>query len=75
MSDDTNSCPSLGACPFFNDKLEAMPSVADMLKEKYCRGTYETCARYMVSQAQGKERVPADLFPNQRAKATTLLGK
>ncbi len=66
-------CEKLSACPFFNDRLSRMPSVASLLKESYCLGEKENCARYRVSNA-GLE-VPVDLFPNDVHRADQLLSE
>ena len=68
-------CPSLAGCPFFNDQMKDAPQMADVYKEKYCRKDNRTCARFMVSQALGKERVPADLFPHQITRAEELISR
>ena len=67
------SCPSLEKCPFFNDKLAQMPSLAELYKQQYCRGNYVTCARYQVSKAIGSERVPESLYPPQVHRVEALL--
>ena len=66
-------CPKLGVCPFFNDQLANMPAVAESLKERFCRGDFESCARYRVSSVLGKERVPGNLFPQEADTADRLL--
>ena len=66
-------CEKLNECPFFNDKLANMPTIADMMKEKYCHDEKEECARYMVAIKLGKEKVPADLFPNMKERALSLI--
>ena len=65
------SCEKLKACLFFNDKLSNMPSVSGLLKETYCLGDKEECARYRVSSA-GKA-VPEDLFPNDTTRARKII--
>jgi hypothetical protein len=66
-------CECLSKCPFFNDKMANMPSMAKIMKNRYCKGDYGTCARYQVFKALGREAVPADLFPNQPDKVEQLL--
>ncbi len=68
-----NDCPSIQACPFFNDKMKGMPSTAEMYKKKYCHTDYVNCARFMVSKAIGKENVPIDLFPNQTDRVKQII--
>ena len=58
-------CECLDTCPFFNDNMAAMPTMADIVKSRYCHDEHAACARYRVFKAIGREYVPADLFPNQ----------
>jgi len=41
-------CLLLDACPFFNDSLYEM---AEGYKEKYCKGDFAWCGRYMIFKA------------------------
>lgn len=66
-----SKCEKLDKCPFFNDKMANMPSIAASLKQKFCMENKETCARYMVSSS-GLE-VPSILFPQDADKAKVLL--
>ena len=67
-------CECMPACLFFNDKMANTPATADMLKKRFCMGDKNECARYMVRSALGKEKVPVDLYPNQKEKALHLIG-
>jgi hypothetical protein len=53
-------CDRLATCAFFN--ALSLPSVADTLKNLYCRDNYSACARYQV--AQTGQAVPLELWPN-----------
>ena len=66
-------CECLEICPFFNDKMANMPSMADMLKSRYCKGDWADCARHRVFVALGIEGVPIDLYPNQEDEADKLI--
>ena len=68
-------CENLNKCPFFNDRLDNMPSIANMLKKNYCHGNKEECARYMVSTKLGKEKVTTNLFPNMRDEALSIIAQ
>ncbi len=68
-------CDLLKTCPFFNDKMANMPSTAELLKKKFCRGDFKNCARYMIAKTLGREKIPPDLFPNDIDKAKKILGK
>ena len=66
-------CEKLKMCPFFTDKMKAMPSVSNLLKQTYCLGDKMQCARYQVSIAG--IAAPLDLFPNDRERAQEILGR
>jgi methyl-accepting chemotaxis protein len=67
------ACEKLPTCIFFNDLMEDMPAVAELLKTQYCRGAFEDCARFRVAQKCGGANVPRDLFPTDSARALKLL--
>lgn len=64
---DTQECPSLTACPFFNNMK--LPATARVLKNLYCKVRYERCLRYQMKQ-RGEE-VPEKLWPNNRQLVTS----
>jgi len=66
-------CELTEGCIFFNDKMQSMPSMANMYKQRYCKGDFEICARYRVFKAIGRENVPSDLYPNEENKITSLV--
>ncbi len=66
-------CELLEKCIFFNDKMANMPGMAALYKRQYCQGDNSGCARYIVFQALGRERVPADLFPNDVERAEQIV--
>ena len=67
-------CDRLSTCIFFNDQMEQMPTVAELLKKEFCRGAFAECARFQVAAALGGPSVPKDLFPQDRGRAHRLLG-
>jgi hypothetical protein len=66
-------CEKLLMCPFFTDKMKAMPSVTDLMKQTYCHGDKMQCARYQLSVVG--IAAPLDLFPNDRDRADKILRK
>jgi hypothetical protein len=68
-----SDCPNLVKCPFFNDQLANMPTIANLMKENYCRETYDVCARYLVAKTLGSASVPKDLFPAQKERALKII--
>jgi hypothetical protein len=67
-------CEKLPTCIFFNDQMDSMPAVADLLKSRYCRGAFAECARFRVTSKLGPESVPKDMYPSDAARADALLG-
>ena len=65
-------CECLEGCPFFNDKMDKMPTMANIYKKQYCQGNFDSCARHMVFTKLGKSAVPGDLYPNEAARAVSI---
>ncbi len=68
-------CELTAGCIFFNDKMANMPSMTSMMKSVYCQSDPDKCARLMIVKAVGREKVPADLFPNQVDKAKEIISR
>ena len=66
-------CTKLAACPFFNDRMPMEKGLGALYKKNYCDGEYGKCARYQVSEAMGKEKVPSNLYPNQAERVGDIL--
>jgi hypothetical protein len=67
------ACEKLGTCIFFNDQMEQMPAVAELLKNQFCKGSFGDCARYQVAAALGGSAVPPNLFQSDHERARRLL--
>lgn len=66
-------CEKLAMCPFFTDRMKALPNVAALMKDTYCKGDKQQCARYQVSKTG--IAAPPDLFPNDLDYAKRILGE
>ena len=67
-------CDFTGGCPFFNGTMKEHPAMSNILRKKYCLGgEKENCARFLVRNAIGSEKVPIDLYPNQFEKARIVI--
>lgn len=66
-------CECLPTCIFFNDQMAEMPSMSNIIKERYCKGSNVHCARHMVFRVLGKTAVPKDLYPSQVERAQEVL--
>ena len=63
----------LKPCPFFNEIEADIPVTAEILMQYYCLEEKFRCARYMVYNNLGSDKVPLDLFPNEIDKAKRLM--
>ncbi|MBN2651346.1 MAG: hypothetical protein JXR63_03110 [Spirochaetales bacterium] len=68
-------CECINGCPFFNDRMDKMPAMASVYKKNYCQSDFNSCARYSIFKALGKEFVPVDLFPNEKEMAEMIIKK
>jgi hypothetical protein len=66
-------CECLPKCPFFNDKMETLPAIANMYRRMFCKGDNSGCARYQIFTTLGRDKVPADLYPNMVERADELI--
>ncbi|MBU2510394.1 hypothetical protein KJ966_03615 [bacterium] len=69
----TNTCECFEKCDLFDCATAKLPSTAKSFQDKYCRNDHGNCARYMIFKKLGRDFVPADLFPNERGRALTIL--
>ncbi|MGI6631734.1 MAG: hypothetical protein ACOX5M_01630 [Bacillota bacterium] len=66
-------CECFESCPFYNDKMSIESALGKMYKANYCEGNKESCARYMVVRALGREHVPLSLYPNMQEAARRII--
>ncbi len=65
-------CKFLTKCPFYGDKMAAMPTMVERFKQKYCHSEFDDCARYQARVKLGAGNDPPDLYPNQGNKLPAL---
>lgn len=68
-------CELIAVCPFFNDRMAAMPSLANMYKIQYCIEDNSQCARFRIYKQLGRDAVPADLAPSMLDEAVAILSQ
>ncbi len=68
-------CEWISFDPFLTEKMAAMPATLEIIKSRFCRKDYSSCARYQVMKALGKEKVPVDLSPNNKDRARDLIAE
>ncbi len=47
-------CPLLSRCPYANDVNHVFSEMSEGDKERYCKGDYAWCGRYMTYRARQK---------------------
>lgn len=67
-------CELAENCVTFYEKLANMPSTSRLMRGAYCKGEYTACARFMVFQELGWEKVPVGLSPSDDKYARELIG-
>lgn len=67
-------CEFLKGRPFFND-MSVESGLGAMYKKKSCQSDNTKCARYMVVQALGREKVPINLYPNMVDRANQIISE
>ncbi len=67
-------CEYTSICPFYAGTLSGRDD-AEELKRNYCLANALRCARFIIYQALGPERVPADLYPDEKAKAYEVIAQ
>ncbi len=57
-------CKYATTCPVFTAALGPLPHVGLRYRRAYCRGGWDSCARFVVAEEMGRSGVPAELLPN-----------
>ena len=50
-----------------------MPTVAEMMKDRYCYGDKSRCSRVQVAREVGGHHVPPDLAPNENERGREII--
>ncbi len=66
-------CDQIEDCSFFNVAMVEMPTVAEMMKQRYCHGDFESCARKIVFASLGTGKTPVSLAPNDHQRAREII--
>ena len=67
------TCDQIETCRFFQEAMNTMPTIAEMMKKKYCNGDFDSCARKVVFLTLGKGHAPVDLAPNDIQRANRII--
>jgi hypothetical protein len=66
-------CANTETCSFFTAEVGFSPILHDRMKECYCLGDHESCARLHAGRVLGNVNlVPQDLLPSDMERAQTL---
>ena len=66
-------CECMSGCPFFNDRMQGLEVIKDMMKKRFCLGDNTHCARYIVFKTLGGGNVPPDLVPHDEERAKSIV--
>ena len=79
-------CKKLQHCAFFNERMEKMPSIAELYKKRLCQGNSNECARYILYNFLDERNYDVDeetfqkietelhnLFPNEKMKVKKIV--
>lgn len=73
MTTPRDTCRHIGYCGLARDEAGYSPELARIIRTRWCRNDYASCARYHVARALGPEAVPVDFFPAELERAQTLI--
>ena len=68
-------CTLQDICHFFDDEMRYMPGLAELYRSIYCMTDNSDCARYIVAEKLGREKVPQNLYPNMLSKAKEIVAE
>ena len=68
-------CEFINSCPFFNGELEGREADIERLKTEYCQSNSLHCARYIVAIALGREKMPHNLYPDEKDRAYMIIAE
>lgn len=64
-------CPFIKTCQM--DRTDKI--YYSVIRQLYCYDNKHNCARYIVGDALGEEKIPDDLLPEELAKAYKIINK
>lgn len=69
------NCDIFDSCPFAQGKMTDRADEKDKLTQEYCESNSLHCARYMIYSSLGEDKVPGDLYPDQKDKAYLVIAE
>ncbi len=75
MTEKQATCSLYETCLLFEGIFKNQPERSTYVKTSYCCDDYKHCARYLVSQKLGEEKVPESLLPQDIFDATKIMAQ
>jgi len=66
-------CEWIHECPFLANRHILIEAMREIYLSKYCQHEFHKCARYLVYKSLGPDKVPLNMFPNQRDRAQKII--
>lgn len=66
-------CELVHHCIFYNSKMEIDDDMRAELAEKFCKNDHSNCARYMIYESLGSDKVPDNLRPDMKSEAISII--
>ncbi len=67
------TCEFLDSCPFYLGTIVVKEADTETLKDEYCRKSPLRCARHMIAVSLGEDKIPEDLYPDEKMKAYEII--
>ena len=67
-------CRYTETCPFFTAGVGYSPGLFEAMRDRYCLGDSDDCARLLAITVVGRENVPAEMLPTDHETLKRLEG-
>lgn len=68
------ACEYSSSCIFFNVMDVNMPKTSEFIKNRFCKGKYASCSRFLAIRAAGIGNVPDNLPPGRLGSSDYFYG-
>jgi len=66
-------CELIPHCIFFNARMKIEGATHAELVDKFCTRDHSSCARYMIFESLGSDKVPDNLRPDMKLEAVSII--
>lgn len=70
-----NMCPHFEGSDFCEKLRSVSESAFHDYIEKYCKGNFRQCARFIVAEQLGPDAVPEAMLPNETDRALRIIAR